>query len=130
MAIRARHMPSSTLRRGPSRFIVRSIESMKRSGASANVVFRRSSRTVLASVFDVVVSAALAMACGGAGSGVTATPIPFTDHGSTQQSDYDGAPRVAVATDPAGTGLGPLASRADGRLYIAVYAGSQRTGGY
>jgi hypothetical protein len=84
----------------------------------------------LASVFEVVVTAALAMACGGAGSGVTATQIPFTDHGSTQQSDYDGAPRVAAATDPAHTGLGPLASRADGRLYIAVFAGSQRTGGY
>ena len=56
--------------------------------------------------------------------------IPFSDHGSTQQSAYDGGPRIAAASDPAATGLGELASRADGRLYIAVFAGSQRTGGY
>ena len=56
--------------------------------------------------------------------------IPFTEHGSTQQSAYDGASRIAVGTDPAGLGLGELASRDEGRLYIAVFAGSQRTGGY
>ena len=56
--------------------------------------------------------------------------IPFTDHGSTQQSAYDGASRIAVGTDPASLGLGELASRDEGRLYIAVFAGSQRTGGY
>jgi hypothetical protein len=56
--------------------------------------------------------------------------IPFTDHGSTQQSAWDGAAQVAVATDPAGVSLGQLASREDGRLYIAVFAGAQRTGGY
>jgi len=56
--------------------------------------------------------------------------IPFTDHGSTQQSGHDGAPRIAVATDPAGTGLTQLASSTSGRLYIAVFAGAQRTGGY
>ena len=56
--------------------------------------------------------------------------IPFTDHGSTQQSGHDGAPRIAAATDPAGTGLTQLASSTGGRLYIAVFAGAQRTGGY
>ncbi len=56
--------------------------------------------------------------------------IQFTEHGSTQQSAYDGASRIAVGTDPAGLGLGELASRDEGRLYIAVFAGSQRTGGY
>ena len=56
--------------------------------------------------------------------------IPFTDHGSTQQSAHDGAPRIAAASDPATLGLGELATRADGRLYIAIFAGSQRTGGY
>jgi protease stability complex PrcB-like protein len=56
--------------------------------------------------------------------------IPFTDHGSTQQSGYEGAARVAVVSDPASLGLGELARRDDGRLYIAVFAGSQRTGGY
>jgi len=56
--------------------------------------------------------------------------IPFTEHGSTQQSAYDGASRIAVGTDPAGLGLGELATREDGRLYLAVFAGSQRTGGY
>ncbi len=56
--------------------------------------------------------------------------ISFTEHGSTQQSGHHGPPRIAVATDPAGLGLGQLAARDDGRLYIAVYAGTQRTGGY
>ncbi|MDQ2915270.1 MAG: protease complex subunit PrcB family protein [Chloroflexota bacterium] len=59
-----------------------------------------------------------------------AQSISFTDHGSTQQSRYEGGPRIAVATDPAATGLGELASKDDGRLYIAVFAGAQRTGGY
>jgi len=81
-------------------------------------------------VFELIVIAAVAVASGGAGAGVTAAPIPFTDHGSTQQSDYDGVPRVVAATDPARTGLGPLASKVDGRLYIGVFAGAQRTGGY
>jgi len=61
---------------------------------------------------------------------VTTAQIQFSDHGSTQQSTHEGGPRIAAATDPAGTGLGPLASREAGRLYIAVFAGSQRTGGY
>ena len=56
--------------------------------------------------------------------------IPFTDHGSTQQSEYEGGARIVVATDPHGTGLGQLASRDATRLYIAVFAGAQRTGGY
>jgi hypothetical protein len=59
-----------------------------------------------------------------------AQSIPFTDHGSTQQSAYDGPARIAVAADPETIGLGALATRANGRLYIAVFAGSQRTGGY
>jgi len=95
------------------------------------VAFRRFSRTVSASVFEVIVVAALAVGCGGAGAGVTAAQdIPFTDHGATQQSGYDGAPRIVAATDPAGTGLGQLAAKAGGRLYIAVFMGSQRTGGH
>ena len=81
----------------------------------------------MASVFELAVIAAIAVGCGGV---TQAQSIPFTEHGSTQQSGYDGAPRIAVATDPAGLGLGQLASRDDGRLYIAVFAGSQRTGGY
>jgi len=56
--------------------------------------------------------------------------IPFTDHGSTQQSGHDGAPRIVAATDPAGTGLTQLASVTSGRLYIGVFAGAERTGGY
>src|SRR5438309_1545099 len=103
---------------------------MKRNAGFANAVFPRSSRTALASVCEVIVIAALVAACGGAGAGVTATQIPFTDHGSTQQSDYDRGPRIIATTDPAATGLGQLASPDAGRLYIAVYAGSPRTGGY
>jgi protease stability complex PrcB-like protein len=100
---------------------------MKRSAASVRGGFRRSSQTVLASVFELVVIASLLIGC----AGVTGSQsIPFTEHGSTQQSAHDGAPRVAVASDPASVGLGELATRDDGRLYIAVFAGSQRTGGY
>ncbi|HEV8468800.1 MAG TPA: protease complex subunit PrcB family protein [Candidatus Limnocylindria bacterium] len=61
---------------------------------------------------------------------MTPENVPFTDHGSTQQSGYEGGPRIAVAADPASAGLGQLARREDGRVYIAVFAGSQRTGGY
>jgi hypothetical protein len=103
---------------------------MKRNGASASAVFRRSSRTASASGFELIVIAAFALACGGAGAGVTTAQIQFSDHGSTQQSAHEGGPRVAAATDPADIGLGQLASRDAGRLYIAVFAGSQRTGGY
>ncbi len=35
-----------------------------------------------------------------------------------------------AATHPAVTGFGELVSRDDRRLYIAVFAGSQHTGGY
>jgi len=83
----------------------------------------------LASVCELLLVAAVA--CGGAGAGVSdAQNIPFTDHGSTQQSDYEGVARIVAATAPQGTGLGQLASKDDTRLYIAVFAGAQRTGGY
>ena len=59
-----------------------------------------------------------------------ARSLPFADHGAIQQSAHEGGPRIAAATDPAVAGLGELVSRDDGRLYIAVFAGSQRTGGY
>ncbi len=81
----------------------------------------------MVSVCEVIVIAALLVGCGGVTEGQS---IPFTDHGSTQQSAHDGAPRIAAASDPAALGFGELATRADGRLYIAVFAGSQRTGGY
>src|SRR6266571_266815 len=100
---------------------------MRRNAASASGGFRRYLRIALASVCEVMFVAALAVGCGGVSQ---AQSIPFTDHGSTQQSAYDGPARIAVATDPAAVGLGGLASRDDGRLYIAAFAGSQRTGGY
>ncbi|HEY8823692.1 MAG TPA: protease complex subunit PrcB family protein [Candidatus Limnocylindria bacterium] len=56
--------------------------------------------------------------------------IPFVDHSAVQQSGYEGEPRVAAATDPAVAGFGELLSRDTRRLYIVVFAGSQRTGGY
>jgi hypothetical protein len=56
--------------------------------------------------------------------------IPFTDHGSTQQSGSDDGVRIVAAADPSVTGLGRLASADATRLYIAAFAGSQRTGGY
>jgi protease stability complex PrcB-like protein len=100
---------------------------MRRSAASALEGFRRSSQTVLASVFEVVVGGALLVGCAGM---TQAQAVPFAEHGSTQQSAHDGGPRIAAASDPASLGLGELATRDDGRLYIAVFAGSQRTGGY
>jgi hypothetical protein len=57
--------------------------------------------------------------------------IPFNDHGTTQQSGNDGGPRIAVATDAGPIGLGELARASQsGRLYVGVFAGTQRTGGY
>jgi hypothetical protein len=61
---------------------------------------------------------------------IAAQNIPFTDHGSTQLSRYDRAVRVVAANDPGDAGLGQLASPDKTRFYIAVFAGSQRTGGY
>lgn len=85
----------------------------------------------MGSVCELLFLAAIAAACGGAGAGVTpAQSIPFTEHGSTQQAAYVGGPQIVTATDPARTGLGALAPKDDSRLYIAVFAGSQRTGGY
>lgn len=58
--------------------------------------------------------------------------IPFIEHGTTQQAplEDDGA-KVVVSAEPQPTGLGELArSAADGRLYIAVFAGPKRTGGF
>src|SRR5207249_2485484 len=69
--------------------------------------------------------------CGGPGADVTdAQNIPFTDHGSTQQSGYEGGPRVVAASDLGLTGLGRLATPDATRFYLAAFAGSQRTGGY
>ena len=59
--------------------------------------------------------------------------MPFVDHGTTQQSANDDGPSVAVAATPEGTGLEQLAAGRPaeaGRLYIGVFAGTQRTGGY
>jgi hypothetical protein len=62
---------------------------------------------------------------------VTPQDIAFVDHGATQQSANDDGPKLVVTTDPGRTGLGQLAKSAQGgRLYIAVFAGSKRTGGF
>ena len=81
------------------------------------------------SVCDLLLVATIA--CAGPAAQVTdAQNIPFTDHGSTQQSGYEGGPRVVAATDLGLTGLGGLAAPDATRLYLAAFAGSQRTGGY
>jgi len=59
-----------------------------------------------------------------------ARSIPFVSHGWPHQSAHQGGPRIVAATDPAVTGFSEPASRDGKRLYIAVFAGSQRTGGY
>jgi hypothetical protein len=84
----------------------------------------------LRSVCELLVAAAIA-ACDGAAGGAVSRPIPFVDHGSTQQSANDDGVRLVVTTEPGSTGLGQLMpSPQSGRLYIAVFAGSKRTGGY
>jgi hypothetical protein len=77
---------------------------------------------------EAIVIAAGLLSCGGAG--MSGEAVPFTDHGSTQQSANDNGRLIVAAADPAQTGLGQLARKEDGRLYIAVFAGAQRTGGY
>lgn len=97
------------------------------------MAFRRSSRTALASVCELVLVVAIATACGGAASGGAVSPqeIAFQGHGTTQQSGNDDGPKVVAATAPGQTGLGALAtSTQSGRLYIAVFAGAKRTGGF
>ncbi len=92
-------------------------------------VFRRSSRTAWRSVSDLLLAAALVAGCGNAS--VTGQNIPFTSHGTTQQSSHGGGAGIAVASDPAQTGLAQLAPAASrGRLFIGVFGGTQRTGGY
>lgn len=62
---------------------------------------------------------------------MTAQSVTFTDHGMTQQAGNDGGARIAASVDAARTGLGDLAPAGiTGRVFIAVFAGSQRTGGY
>ena len=57
--------------------------------------------------------------------------IPFVVHGSTQQAAHGGGRTIVVATDAQRTGLGELGrTEHSGRLFIAVFAGAQRTGGF
>jgi hypothetical protein len=84
----------------------------------------------LRSAFELALAGAIVAACGSPGPGVNTGSVPFTDHGTTQQSRFDGGPRIVVTADAAATGLGELAPGASGRLFIAVFQGTQRTGGY
>jgi hypothetical protein len=65
---------------------------------------------------------------------VTPRTIAFTDHGTTLHAANDGGPVVIVAADAATRGtlarLYPGASSDPDRVYIAVFQGEQRTGGY
>src|SRR5438105_13669913 len=100
---------------------------MKRSAGSGNEVFRRSSRIALRSVCELLLVATIA--CGGPGAEVTdAQNIAFTDHGPTQQSGYEGGPRIVAATDLGLTGLGGLAAPDASRVYLAACVDSQRRG--
>lgn len=76
--------------------------------------------------------AALLAGCASGAGGVSAPPsVPFTDHGAIQQSGNGGGAKIVLATAPNPTGLGGLAPTGPaGRLYIGVFAGAQRTGGY
>jgi hypothetical protein len=60
-----------------------------------------------------------------------AQPIPFTDHGTTQQSRHVGGPALVVTPDPAGTGLTQLVPTSQpGPLYVAAFQGARTTGGF
>lgn len=62
---------------------------------------------------------------------VTPQAVPFTDHGQTSQSRVEDGPRLVVGTTPPATGLAELSATTDpARLYIGVFAGMRRTGGY
>ena len=86
----------------------------------------------MASVCELVLAAALFAACGGAGGGtVTQQDVPFIDHGQTAQSRVEEGPQIVVGPAPPATGLAELIATADpARLYIGVFAGERRTGGY
>jgi hypothetical protein len=65
---------------------------------------------------------------------VTPRSVPFTDHGTTQQSGNGGGPRLVIGAD-AGTRAELSSLVADvgvdpARVYLGVFAGTQRTGGY
>jgi hypothetical protein len=83
-------------------------------------------------VCDVLLAVALLGACGGAGSGtVTPQAVPFTEHGQTAQSRVEDGPQIVVGTAPSATGLAELVTAPDPAwLYIGVFAGERRTGGY
>src|SRR2546428_8043342 len=106
----------------------------RRSGGSANAAFRRSWRIALRSACDGLVLATLPAACAGATVTPASERVPFTDHGTTQMSGNDDGPRVVVAADERGRAqLGALllsVPAAQDRVYIGVFSGSQRTGGY
>src|SRR2546428_11456765 len=106
----------------------------RRSGGSANAAFRRSWRVALRSACDGLVLATLLAACAGATVTPASERVPFTDHGTTQMSGNDDGPRVLVAADERGraelAALLPSVPAAQDRVYIGVFAGSQRTGGH
>jgi hypothetical protein len=57
--------------------------------------------------------------------------VPFADHGQTAQSRVEDGPQLTVGTAPSATGLAELVASPDpARLYIGVFAGERRTGGY
>ncbi len=64
----------------------------------------------------------------------TPQPVAFQDQGATQISEHSGGPRLVVATDAAGRAelakLVPSVPSSSDRVYLGVFAGSQRTGGY
>jgi hypothetical protein len=62
---------------------------------------------------------------------MTPQAIPFTDHGQTAHSQVEDGPQIVVGTAPPATGLAELVTSTDpARLYIGVFAGERRTGGY
>ena len=65
---------------------------------------------------------------------MSARSVAFIDHGATQQSANDGGPVLLVAADNATraklVGLYPNVPPDPGRVYLGIFAGQQRTGGY
>ena len=99
------------------------------------MAFPTSWRTVLRTVCELAAAALVLGACaGGAAVSPVVERVPFTDHGATQMSGNDDGPRIVVGSDDRGraelTALLPRAPSAPDRVYLGVFAGSQRTGGY
>lgn len=110
---------------------------MKHNDGSGRAASPRCSRSVWHSVSKLALGALLAILAAACGSTVTSggrRDVPATVVATTQLSSHDGDTALIVAmTDGARARIAQLvtgASTASDRVLIAVFEGSERTGGY